>query len=222
MGRIKVLRNVLEKNDKLADEIHEITDKHNTKIINIMGTPGAGKTSLLEQIIPEMQGKYEMAVLEGDVATENDAERIAELNIPTVQINTDQFGGTCHLGAEMVKPALKKVEFKNKDIIFVENVGNLICPAHFDIGADYNITVLSITEGIDKPVKYPLMFRESELAIINKIDLAQYLDLEIESMIENIKNINHDIKIYKTAATTNRGKPKLIKWFSNRVNKDVT
>ena len=218
MTRVKMVRDVLDKNDRLADDIREMTAASNTVLFNMMGTPGAGKTSLLEALIPELREDYEIGVIEGDVATANDADRIAALDVAAAQINTDRFGGSCHLGSEMVKPALEELDYENLDMVIIENIGNLICPAHFDIGANYNIAVLSITEGADKPVKYPLMFRESQLAIINKIDLHQYLNIDINEMLTGIKDINSKIDILKMSAMNKNDGVQLHKWISDRMD----
>ena len=214
MTKVKMVRNVLEKNDLLADQIREMTDNSNTKVFNMMGTPGAGKTSLLENIMPALKKKYKIGVIEGDVATANDADRIAALDVATAQVNTDRFGGTCHLGSEMIKPALERIAYEALDLVIIENIGNLICPAHFDIGADFNIAVVSITEGADKPVKYPLMFRESSLAVINKMDLIQHLDIDIQEMTGGIQDINPDIDIIQMSAVNSRDGEEFNQWIS--------
>ncbi|MCF7885760.1 MAG: hydrogenase nickel incorporation protein HypB [Candidatus Marinimicrobia bacterium] len=216
MTKVKMVRNVLEKNDKLAEQIREMGDNSKTVLFNMMGTPGAGKTTLLESIIPALKEDYKMGVVEGDVATANDADRIAALDVATAQVNTDRFGGTCHLGSEMVKPALEKINYDQLDIVIIENIGNLICPAHFDIGAHYNIAVVSITEGVDKPAKYPLMFRNSKLAILNKIDLLEHLNIDIEEMVAGIKQINPDIDILKMSALQPNDGIALNKWIKKR------
>lgn len=217
MTKVKMVKNVLEKNDQLATQIRKMTDASNTVLFNMMGTPGAGKTRLLESVIPDLKDEFKIGVIEGDVATANDADRIAALDVAAAQVNTDRFGGSCHLGSEMIKPALEKIDYDQLDIVIIENIGNLICPAHFDIGAHYNIAVLSITEGADKPVKYPLMFRESRLAIINKVDLLEHLDIDIEEMAAGIKKINPEIDVLQMSALKRNDGVNLKQWIIERV-----
>jgi len=174
---IKIVRNVLEANAKLAAEIRQRTSQSQTLLINLMSSPGSGKTTLLEKIIPRLQTKgLRIAVIEGDITTTMDAERLQPLNVPIVQINTELFGGDCHLGAEVILPALDNLDLARLDIVFIENVGNLVCPAEFDTGADFNVVILSVTEGEDKPLKYPLMFRVCQMAIISKTDYCHILN----------------------------------------------
>jgi hydrogenase nickel incorporation protein HypB len=208
---IKIVRNVLEANDKLASEIRRYTKESKTLLINVMSSPGSGKTTLLEKIIPLIQDQgLSVGVIEGDITTTMDAERLTPLNIPVVQINTEPFGGDCHLGAEVVLPALENLDLADLDLVFIENVGNLVCPAEFDTGADLNIVILSITEGEDKPLKYPLMFRVCQIAIISKTDLLPYLKVNVNLIRENIHRINPQTEILAVAATTGEGLEHLV------------
>ena len=217
--KIQIVRDVLEANDKLADTIRTESSKSGLKLINIMSSPGSGKTSLLEKIIPELKKKeVRVAVIEGDITTTADAERIARLNIPVAQINTEPFGGDCHLGAEVIMPALHQFDLSELDLVFIENVGNLVCPAEFDTGADYNFVVISTTEGEDKPLKYPLMFRVCDTAIINKIDLQPYLDLDIDFLKKNIKQINPGITLMECSAKTGENIITIIKHIQSLLN----
>ncbi|MCK4715811.1 MAG: hydrogenase nickel incorporation protein HypB [Candidatus Marinimicrobia bacterium] len=201
--KIQIVRDVLEANDQLAGDIRNVAKKEGFTLVNIMSSPGSGKTTFLERLIPELTKKgFKIAVIEGDITTTADAERIATMNIPVAQINTEAFGGDCHLGAEVIMPALYKFDLNNLDLIFIENVGNLVCPAEFDTGANFNFVVISTTEGEDKPLKYPLMFRVCDTAIINKIDIIRYLDMDISLLEKNIKQINNDIRLVKCSAKT--------------------
>ncbi len=209
--KIQILRNILEENDKLAEEIRNFTNSSKTLVLNIMSSPGSGKTRLLENIIPILKKQdIRVGVIEGDITTTNDADRISPLEVPIVQINTDNFGGDCHLGSEVIKPALDKLNIEKLDLVIIENVGNLVCPAEFDTGADINIVVISTTEGDDKPVKYPLMFRQCQMAIINKIDLLEYLDCDINLLKTNIKKINPTIDLSITSAKNGDGIQELV------------
>lgn len=200
---IQIVRDVLEANDQLAGQIRKLSKQQNVTLINIMSSPGSGKTSLLEQVIPILQRhNLRIGVIEGDITTTADAERIAQLEIPVSQINTEPFGGDCHLGSEVIMPALHQFDLKNLDLVFIENVGNLVCPAEFDTGANHNFVIISITEGEDKPLKYPLMFRVCDTAIVNKIDLEPYLDLNVEILEKNIRRINPNSRILKCSAKT--------------------
>jgi len=179
-----------------------------------MSSPGSGKTTLLEKIIPRLQTKgLRIAVIEGDITTTMDAERLQPLNIPVVQINTEPFGGDCHLGAEVIMPALDNLDLAELDIIFIENVGNLVCPAEFDTGADLNVVILSVTEGEDKPLKYPLMFRVCQLAIISKNDLLPHLDLKLDLLKQNILKVNPQIAIIPVSARRSEGLSAFADWL---------
>jgi len=217
--KIQIVRDVLEANDQLADTIRGEGKKLGFTLINIMSSPGSGKTSVLESIIPELKKKrIRLAVIEGDITTTADAERIARLDIPVAQINTEPFGGDCHLGAEVIMPALHQFDLANLDLVFIENVGNLVCPAEFDTGADYNFVVISTTEGEDKPLKYPLMFRVCDTAIINKIDLQPYLDLDLEVLKKNITQINPNINLLSCSAKTGENIAGIARYVFKLVN----
>jgi len=170
---VSVLRNLLHENDHVAAHNREHFDGHGVLAINLMSSPGAGKTALLEATIQEVAGRYRCAVLEGDLETENDAERIRRHGVPAIQITT---GSACHLDAHMVHEALHQLDLGQIDVLFIENVGNLVCPASFDLGQHLNITLLSVPEGDDKPAKYPVMFRAADLVLLTKTDLLQWLE----------------------------------------------
>jgi hydrogenase nickel incorporation protein HypB len=217
---IKIVKNVLEANEKLSSQIRSLSNQTNTVLLNIMSSPGSGKTTLLEKVIPLLKNDgLSIGVIEGDIATTRDSERISLLQIPVSQINTELFGGDCHLGSEVILPALKNLNLDELDIVFIENVGNLVCPAEFDTGADYNVVVLSTPEGEDKPLKYPLMFRVCHLAIINKIDLLPYLEIDSSKMKENILQINPKIDIKEISAKNGSGLNNIVEWISKRLKK---
>ncbi len=175
--KVSVVKNILEANDRIAQENRAIFDEKNLLVFNLMSSPGAGKTSLLENTIDALKDDLNIGVIEGDIQSSQDAERIAEKGIPAVQINT---GGACHLDGNMIRDTFKEFDFDALDLLVVENVGNLVCPAEFKVGEDFKAMILSVTEGDDKPGKYPLMFHESKVLLINKIDLLPYVDCSVE------------------------------------------
>ena len=168
---IKVMKSVMDANQNRANEIRKLLNEKNVKMINLIGSPGAGKTSLLEKTLENINNKYKIAIIEGDLATDKDAQRLKKYNVPIVLINTE---GGCYLPSVSVEKALKEFSLDDLDLIFIENVGNLVCPAHFDVGENTKIAVLSVTEGDDKPSKYPLLFNETDIVILNKIDLLKH------------------------------------------------
>ena len=182
-------------------------------VVNLMSAPGAGKTTLLERALPGLPG-VRVGVLEGDVAGSLDADRLSRLHVPVTQLNTDQgFGGECHLDANMVRSALPEVPLDEIDLLVIENVGNLVCPAEFRVGEDARAMVCSITEGEDKPLKYPLMFRACELVIVNKIDLLPHLDVDLDLLLANIDAVNPDVPTLLTSARTGEGVDALRDWL---------
>lgn len=218
--KIQIVRDVLEANAQLADQIRELAKTHNVTLINMMSSPGSGKTSLLEQMIPLLQSRdLRIGVIEGDITTTADAERIARFEIPVSQINTEPFGGDCHLGSEVIMPALQQFDLTGLDLVFIENVGNLVCPAEFDTGAHHNFVIISITEGEDKPLKYPLMFRVCNTAIINKIDLQPYLELDVGMLEKNIRQINPNSWILKCSAKTGENMAQMVDHIRELVNR---
>jgi len=183
-------------------------------VINLMGSPGAGKTSLLERTIEALRGEWRMGVIEGDIATSRDAERLAPYRIPIVQINT---GGACHLDGNMVRGGLKEIDLEAVDLLFVANVGNLVCPAEFRIGEDDKVMILSVTEGEDKPSKYPLMFQVSSLLLLNKIDLLPYLDFDLEGFQEEVRRLNPKLQVIPLSCKTGEGVQKWLQWLRKRI-----
>jgi len=213
MKKIKVLTDFLEPNDAVARQNREIFKKHRVLVLNLMSSPGAGKTLILEKTIEKLKKGFKFAVIEGDVATSNDAKRLARYNIPVVQITTESFGGACHLDASMVKEAMQGLAFSSIQILFIENIGNLICPAEFDLGEDKKVIVLSLTEGEDKPSKYPVVFRNADLLLINKIDLLPQLDVNLNLILKNTKKVNPQLSSVMLSAKTEQGFKKWLNWL---------
>ncbi len=193
---IEVGRSVLESNDQQAGRLREIFRRGKVLVLNLISSPGAGKTSLLERTLKDLSGEFRMAVIEGDLQTDNDARRVAATGAKAVQINTN---GGCHLDARMVERVLDNFNLDELDILFVENVGNLVCPVEFDCGEDHKIALLSVTEGDDKPEKYPLLFNLASVMILNKIDLLPYVDFDVERAGRFASQLNAGLKIFPLA-----------------------
>jgi hydrogenase nickel incorporation protein HypB len=211
--RIQVLTDVLKANQTIAQENKKSFDEKKILVLNFMSSPGAGKTSILEKTLEKLRKDYNFAVIEGDVATSNDAERLARYDIPVMQITTESFGGACHLDANMVKRAMERLNLSGVQILFIENIGNLICPAGFDLGEDKKIIVLSTTEGEDKPSKYPVAFRNSALLLINKIDLLPHLDIDLKLLLQNTRKVNPELLCMELSARTGKGFKKWLDWL---------
>jgi hydrogenase nickel incorporation protein HypB len=213
-----VLENVLDANDTLAQANRAQLDQAGTYAINLMSSPGAGKTALLERTLERLRGKLRLGVLEGDVQTTLDADRLARFHVPLVQVNTDPgFGGECHLDANMVRSGLTELPLQDIDILIIENVGNLVCPAEFKVGEDARVMVYSITEGEEKPLKYPLMFRSADVVLVNKVDLLEHLDFDMELFLENLKAVNPDAPRILTSARTGQGVEEWCRWLEQRL-----
>jgi hydrogenase nickel incorporation protein HypB len=214
MSEIKIVKNILKANDELTAINREKLNEKNIYVINLMSSPGSGKTSILEKIIAQLSFELKIAVIEGDLYTTMDAQRIASKGVPVVQINT---GGACHLDAYMIRDAISGLSLDNLDLLIVENVGNLVCPAEFEIGEDIKITVLSTPEGNDKPMKYPLAFEKSCAVILNKIDLLPYTNFDKQRFYDDVRSINDSITIFETSCTKDQGLNKLCDWIRNKV-----
>ena len=214
---IKVMQKILNINDRIADEMRQNLEQKGIFYINLMSSPGSGKTTLLEKTA-EKFGKN-IFVIEGDIQTTLDAERVATAGIRSYQINTGPFGGDCHLESGWIKSAIKEIDLEGIEILFVENIGNLVCPAEFDVGAHINAVVLSVTEGEDKPLKYPLAFRNSQLCIISKIDLLPYLDINIDKIKDNIKKVNPQMDVIELSAKTGEGFTSWEKFLNKNLKK---
>lgn len=207
---IRVMENILGKNDKLAAELNALFSSHGIFVLNLLGSPGSGKTSLLEKTIMTLRDDICMAVIEGDLFTSKDADRIAQHGVPVIQINTS---GGCHLDAQMVKGVLDKLDLAALDMIIIENVGNLVCPAEFNIGEDVKAAVLSITEGEDKPLKYPLIFKQAGIVILNKTDLMPYTCFNMAAAKEDIRSINPEIILVAGSCQSGEGLNDWYEWL---------
>jgi len=214
---INVVRKVLDINDKMADQNRSIFAAKGIFVLNVMSSPGSGKTTTLEKTLTQIASEIKSAVIVGDICTTNDADRLAVTGVPVVQVNTDEFGGDCHLAAHVIEKAVGGLDLDDIDLLIVENVGNLVCPAEFDIGEDARAVVLSVTEGEDKPVKYPLMFRECEVALLNKVDLLPYLDYDKQKAIDYIHQIHPGMPVFEMSAKTEEGFEPWIDWLKAKV-----
>ncbi|AIF54243.1 hydrogenase nickel incorporation protein HypB [Pelosinus sp. UFO1] len=208
--QIKVMESILDKNDQISAELQERFRESGILVLNLLGSPGCGKTSLLENTIGALKNKLSMAVIEGDLFTAKDAERIEQHGVPVVQINT---GGGCHLDANMVRSALDCLDLTALDVIVIENVGNLVCPAEFNIGEDVKVTVLSITEGDDKPLKYPLIFKQASAVLLNKVDLLPYTNFDIQSAVGDITSIHPGVTLLQVSCQSGTGLEDWYNWL---------
>ena len=211
--KISVMTDILEANDRIAAANRDVFDKHRNLVLNLMSSAGAGKTTLLELTAQALKGKLRLGVIAGDIETTRDSERLEKYQLPVVQLTT---GTACHLDANMVSSALPHLDLSQIDIVIIENVGNLVCPAEFKVGEDDKIMMLSVTEGDEKPLKYPLMFRESALLLINKTDLLQHTNFNLEEAKANARRVNPDIEIIDMSCTTGDGISAWISWLSQR------
>jgi hydrogenase nickel incorporation protein HypB len=209
--KVKVVTRILEANDRIAEENRKRFQVAGVYVVNLMGAPGAGKTTLLERTIRELKPHLKIGVIEGDIVGSDDAERIGALNVPVVQINT---GGACHLDANMISEVLKELPLKELDLLIIENVGNLVCPAEFKVGEDMKMMVLSIAEGHDKPLKYPLMFRESSALVLNKMDLLPYMNTDMDKVRNDSLALNPKLKIFEVSCTTGAGINQWATWLN--------
>ncbi len=213
--KLKVFSKILDANERIAGDNRQLFDKSGVYVINLMSSPGAGKTSLLENTIKSMGKSLKAGVIEGDITGTDDALRIHKLNVPVVQINT---GGACHLDANMIHEVLPELPLDKLDLVFIENVGNLVCPAEFSVGEDIKVMILSLTEGDDKPLKYPLMFQESAALIINKTDLSPFLDVSMDKIKKDVMSLNPSIKIFEVSCKTGEGIEEWTKWLQTLIS----
>jgi hydrogenase nickel incorporation protein HypB len=216
---IRILKDILESNKNAAEEVKALLKEKKIYMIDMMSSPGSGKTTLNDRIIGALKSKYRIAVIEGDIKTTKDSERLAKHNIPIFQIETDRFGGDCHLESSWVKKCLEQFDLDNLDLVIVENIGNLVCPAEFQLGDDERIVVLSVPEGEDKPAKYPLMFNTSDTMVLNKIDLLPHLDYDINELMNNLKKVNPKITVIQVSAKTGEGMDLLLKHISGNIDR---
>jgi len=215
---IKVVRRVLDVNDQMAAKNRDLFSEYGVFVLNMMSSPGSGKTTTLVKTLAHLMPNIRCGIIVGDICTTNDADRLAVTGSPVVQINTDEVGGDCHLAAHVIEKAVEGIDLAEIDLLIVENVGNLVCPAEFDIGEDVRVVVLSVTEGEDKPLKYPLMFRECDLALLNKIDLLPYLDYDIKAVVGNILQIHPEMPVYEISSQTEEGFEPWIQWIKNQID----
>ena len=213
--KIKVLKDILDANEQLAERNRQLLDSQGIFAVNLMSSPGAGKTSLILETIKKLKGKTKLGVIEGDVSSSLDAERIGKEDVPVLQINT---GGGCHLDANMTYNALSNVPLQDIELLIIENVGNLICPAEFALGEHKKVVVSSIPEGDDKPFKYPLMFHKADVVLINKIDLLPYLNFDIQVFSQAIKGINQKVEIIQISCVTGQGIEEWVSWLLTQMS----
>jgi hydrogenase nickel incorporation protein HypB len=214
--KIPVVQNILSANDRLAEENAQVLVGQDILTLNIMSSPGAGKTSLIVQTIEALSDRARIGVIEGDVASRVDADTIEALGVPVVQINT---GGTCHLDANMVHGALDQLPLNELDLLFIENVGNLICPTDFALGERIKVMISSIPEGDDKPYKYPAMFAVVDAIVVNKIDLLPYLDFDLEGFRKLVVGLNSDVKVFEVSCKTGEGIEAWADWLVSAISK---
>lgn len=219
MKTISVVRDILEANHRIARQNRSIFKEHGIFTINLMSSPGSGKTTLLEKTIDVLKNDMGIGVIEGDIQSSCDAERIARKGVQVVQINT---GGACHLDGNMICETFGALDFDRIDLLVVENVGNLVCPAEFHVGEDIKVMILSVTEGEDKPAKYPLMFRESGVLLINKTDLLPHLDCSIEEIRREVFQVNPGITVFEVSCKTGEGLEGWFDWLRHSVKASKT
>lgn len=212
--KISVVKNILEANQRIAEENRRRFSQNRLLVINLMSSPGAGKTSLLEKTILALKDDFRIGVVEGDIQSTYDAERIGQTGAPVVQINT---GGACHLDSNMVQEALRNLDIARLDLLFIENVGNLVCPAEFNLGEDFKAMILSVSEGDDKPLKYPLMFHESRVLLINKIDLLPFCECNPDLIEERARKINPNLTVFRVSCRTGEGLDSWTGWLRGKL-----
>jgi hydrogenase nickel incorporation protein HypB len=212
---IDIKEEILSENKGLADKMRELFNSKKVLFINVMGSPGAGKTSLILKTIESIGSKYKIAVIEADIDSMIDSESVSKLNVPTVQLHT---GGFCHVDANMVEKAIESLPLDELDLIILENVGNLVCPAESDTGAFKNVTILSVPEGDDKPLKYPLMFSVSDVLVINKLDYLHLADFNADRVIQNVRALNEKIQVFQLSCRTSDGLGTWISWLDKEIS----
>ena len=212
---IKIMKNILDRNQNKADEVRKLLELKKVTMVNIISSPGAGKTTLLERTCEEFGEKFRIGIIEGDVTTDRDAQRLKKYGIPIVVINTE---GGCHLDSHSISKVLDYFELDKLDVLFVENVGNLICPSQFDLGETFKLALVSTTEGDDKPDKYPMLFREAKAVLLNKIDLVPYTNFKYNNFRSDLKRINANIPLFEVSCTRGDGLKEWFEWISGQIN----
>jgi hydrogenase nickel incorporation protein HypB len=213
--RVDVLERILGENDRTADANRNTFHDAGVQVVNLMSSPGAGKTTLLREVLLRLGPSLRVGIVEGDVETSIDADRLSGLGAPVSLVNTSNgFGGECHLDATMVRSALPRLPLADLDVVVIENVGNLVCPAEFDVGEHARAMVFSVTEGEEKPLKYPVMFRSADVVIVNKIDLLPHLDFDLDLFRSNLRDVNPDVRTIETSAKTGAGVEEVCAWIS--------
>jgi len=218
---INIQKRVLEKNETEADKNRAFFKEQKVFVLNMMSSPGSGKTETLCKTLARLMPEIRVGVIVGDVCTTNDADRLEVTGAKVTQINTDQFGGDCHLAAHLIDASARDLGCDDLDLLIVENIGNLVCPAEFDIGEDARAVVLSVTEGEDKPLKYPLMFQVADAAILNKVDLLPYLDFDAPLAVENMKKVHPGMPVFEISAKTEEGFEPWLEWLKTRVKEKL-
>jgi hydrogenase nickel incorporation protein HypB len=211
---IKIMKNILDRNQNKAGEVRNLLAAKKVLMVNLISSPGAGKTILLERTCEELNKKFRIGIIEGDITTDRDAQRLKKYNLPIVVINTE---GGCHLDSHSISKVIDSFDLDNLDVLFVENVGNLICPSQFDLGETFKLAIVSSTEGDDKPGKYPMLFREAKAVLLNKIDLIPYTNFKREAFNSDLKNINGQIPLFEISCTRGDGLKEWIKWISEQI-----
>jgi len=214
MDVITLERKVLKRNDEIAMRNRKLFKNKNILVMNLLSSPGSGKTSIIEKTLEKLSKDMNISIIVGDVQTANDAERIAKYDIPVVQLITS---GSCHLDSKMVKNALQKLDLDTVSLLFIENVGNLVCPSSFDLGEKMRVVLFSTTEGTDKPLKYPAMFHQADAVVINKIDLVPYTNFSLEEARKYVLQLNPKTKIFETSCTTGEGLEEWCEWLKEKV-----
>ncbi|MET0729323.1 MAG: hydrogenase nickel incorporation protein HypB [Acidimicrobiales bacterium] len=221
-SRLAVLESILSENDRVADRNRSDLDAHSVRAVNVMSSPGAGKTALLKRTLVELRSQVRLGVLEGDIATSLDADELDGLGAAISLVNTSAgFGGECHLDAVMVRSGLSRLPLEGIDLLLVENVGNLVCPAEFDVGEHARAMVYAVTEGEEKPLKYPVMFRAADVVVVNKVDLLPHLDFELDAFLANLHDVNPHATVIHTSARTGEGVAEWCAWLCALTNARV-
>lgn len=211
---IKVMKRVLGRNQDKAETIRQLLGEKNVKMYNFISSPGAGKTALLEKTCEALKEKMKVGIIEGDVSTDRDAQRLKRFGNPIVLINTE---GGCHLDSNSIEKALEEFNLDQLEALFVENVGNLVCPSHFDLGEHAKIAVVSTSEGDDKPIKYPMLFRDAEAVLLNKVDLLEYTNFNYDNFMNDLRDVNPTVPLFETSCTTGKGLEKWYEWLTSKV-----